>query len=103
MARTHEYQITWTASPSTDVVGYKIYYIPEGEELNYGSPSVTVGNVTTILIPTDTPGFPLLDGLCTIGLSALDDSNNESDIIAKTVPFDLVAPDVPSELIITPV
>lgn len=101
--KTHEYQISWTASPSTDVVGYKIYYVPEGEELNYGSPSVTVGDVNSVLIPSQTPNFPLIDDNYIIGLSALDDSGNESDIISKTVPFDLVAPDAPSDLAVTPI
>lgn len=103
MAKVKEYQISWTQSESTDVVGYKIYYVPEGEELNYGSPSVTVGNVNTVLIPTDVPDFPLIDGSYTIGLSALDDVGNESDLISKTVPFDLAAPDAPADLVITAV
>jgi hypothetical protein len=103
MAKTREYQISWTLSASTDVVGYKIYYVPEEEELNYGSPSVTVENVNTVIIPTDVPEFPKIDGNYTIGLSALDDSGNESDIVSKTVPFDLVAPSAPSELVVTPV
>ena len=101
MAKVKEYQIAWTQSDSTDVVGYKIYYMPEGEELNYGSPSVTVGNVNSVSIPTDIPDFPLIDGSYQIGLTAVDDVGNESDIAVKTVPFDLVAPDVPTNLEVT--
>lgn len=103
MAKVKKYSITWNLSPSTDVVGYKIYYVPEGEELNYGSPSVTVGNVDNVIIPDQVPEFPLIDNNYTIGLSALDDVGNESDIISKTVPFDLVAPDAPSEMAVTPI
>lgn len=102
MAKTKEYSITWTKSASTDVVGYKIYYVPEEEELNYGSPNVLVGDVDTVLIPTDVPGFPLIDGSYQIGLSSVDDVGNESDIISKIVPFDLVAPDAPTNLEVTP-
>ena len=102
MAKVKQYQITWTKSESIDVVGYKIYYVPEGEELNYGSPNVTVGDVDSVLIPVDVPEFPLVDGSYTIGLSSIDDVGNESDIITKTVPFDLVAPAAPSGLEVTP-
>lgn len=102
MAKVKEYQISWTPSESIDVVGYKIYYLPEGEELNYGSPSVTVGNVNSVTIPADVADFPMIDGNYQIGLTAVDDSGNESDIISKTVPFDLVAPAVPSGLEVTP-
>ena len=103
MAKVKKYSITWTKSESTDVVGYKIYYVPEGEELNYGSPNVLVGDVDTVLIPDQIPEFPLIDGSYIIGLSAVDDSGNESDIIVKTVPFDLVAPAAPKDLIIAPI
>lgn len=103
MGSVKQYKITWTKSPSGDVVGYNIYYVPEGDILNYGSPHVSVGDVDTILIPTDTPEFPFIDGVYQIGLAAVDDVGNMSDIIAKTVPFDLIVPDVPSGLEITPV
>lgn len=98
MALVKSYAITWTASSSPDVVGYKVYYVPEGEELNYGSPSITVGNVASVTIPADAPEFPLVDGVYTIGLTSVDDVGNESDMISKTVPFDLVAPEAPTAL-----
>lgn len=101
MAKIHEHKVSWTASISEDVTGYKFYYVPEGEVLDYGSPSITLGNVDNVVIPTQVPDFPLVDGNATIGLSALDDVGNESDILSKTVPFDLVAPEVPTDLVVT--
>lgn len=102
MAKVRQYQISWTKSDSSDVVGYKIYYIPEGEVLNYGSPNVSVGDVDTIIIPKDIPAFPLIDGNYQIGLTAVDDVDNESDFIIQTCPFDLVAPNAPTNLAVTP-
>lgn len=101
MAKVKDYQITWTKSASVDVVGYKIYYVPEADTLTYASPNVIVGDVDTVAIPADVPEFPLIDGIYKIGLSAVDDVGNESDIAVKTVPFDLVAPDVPTNLEVT--
>ena len=103
MAKVKQYSITWTKSASIDVVGYKIYYIPEEELLDYGSPSVLVGDVDTVLIPDDTPGFPFIDGNYKIGLTAVDDVGNESDFQEKIDPFELVAPDVPADLEVTAV
>jgi len=103
MASVKQYRVAWTKSTAVDVVGYKIYFVPETEELNYGSPNVLVGNVDSILIPTDIPDFPKIDGVYKIGLAAVDDVGNESDIIDKTVPFDLVVPDAPCDLVITAV
>lgn len=101
MANIKKTQISWTKSGSTDVVGYKIYYVPEGEILNYSSLNVSVGDVDHVTIPDDVPGFPLIDGNYQIGLTAVDDVGNESDFIIKTVPFDLVAPDAPTNLEVT--
>lgn len=101
MAKIHEHKISWLPSISEDVVGYKFYYVPEGENLNYGSPSVTLGNIDNVIIPSQVPDFPLVDGNVTIGLSSLDDVGNESDLVSKTVPFDLVAPEAPTALVVT--
>lgn len=101
MSKVKDHTITWTKSTSVDVVGYKVYYVPETETLNYASPNVEVGDVDTVGIPVDLPDFPLIDGIYKIGLSAVDDVGNESDIIEKTVPFDLVAPDAPTNLEVT--
>lgn len=101
MANIKKTQISWTKSGSVDVVDYKIYYVPEGETLDYGSPGVLVGDVDQVVIPDDVPEFPLLDGIYQIGLTAVDDVGNESDFIVQTVPFDLVAPDAPTDLVVT--
>lgn len=101
MSKVKDYTITWTKSTSVDVVGYKVYYVPETETLNYSSPNIEVGNVDAVKIPADVPDFPLIDGIYQIGLSAIDDVGNESDIAVKTVPFDLVAPDAPTNLEVT--
>jgi len=102
MANVRKYQISWTKATASDIIGYKIYYVPDGEELNYGSPNVSVGDVDSVIIPDDVPEFPFIDGNYQIGITAVDDVGNESDFLMKTVPFDLVAPDAPTNLEVTP-
>ena len=101
MANVRKYQISWTKAANVDIVGYKIYYTPAGDTLNYSSPSIIAGDVDTLIIPDDAPDFPLIDGNYQIGITAVDDVGNESDFLVKTVPFDLVAPDAPTNLEVT--
>jgi len=98
MSKVRTYRISWTISASSDVVGYKIYYAPEN--VNYTSPFVSIGAVDNVTIPNDIPDFPLIDGTYEIGIAAVDDVGNESDLTVVSAPFDLVAPDAPTNLVV---
>jgi hypothetical protein len=95
-----------TAASRTDVAKLRIYYmkgtgpmvdanqnaldgiafvdIPYvADQLRYG---VTLGGV----------GLPVTDGQWTLGVSSLDESDNESDVSVITRPFDFTPPPKPS-------
>ena len=120
--------VAFPASPSTDVVGYRFYYrqvgtpdpgdpgatppIPPGEaddgNLSYNDASAEIplssvsedGNVVVDLGALE---LPSIDGELRVGLSAIDDAGNESDIGPTVdVPFDSVAPDAPGLGVFTP-
>jgi hypothetical protein len=102
MAKIRKYRLSWNASESTDVSNYKFYY--DTNPLSYDSPNVNVGNVTEIFIPNDVPDFPLVDGIYNLGVSAVDDAGNESDMaVINEFPFDLVAPNAPSNFVVEPI
>jgi len=44
------------------------------------------------------PSFPLVNGTLTLGISAVNDAGNESDITEMTAEFNFVVPDAPRNL-----
>lgn len=112
-------KVTFPASASADVTGYRLYYrqvgtpdpgdptanppVPPADAddgaLSYNDAHVDGlqndgnGNVVADLAQLQ---LGQVDGQLRVGLSAIDDAGNESDIGPTTeVPFDDVAPDAP--------
>jgi hypothetical protein len=94
MGKIRRKKIRWEPSASSGIVAYKLYW-SEDEELNYDSKSVEVGNVTEIILPSDIPSFPPLKGRITLGISAVNEAGNESDLTKMTVELDFIVPDAP--------
>lgn len=111
-------RIRFPASPSADVVGYRMYYrqvgtpdpgdptanppIPPGESddnnLSYNDLHVDnlLANEGDVVVDLGTVQLAGVDGSLRVGLSAIDDAGNESDIGPTTdVPFDQDAPEAP--------
>jgi hypothetical protein len=100
MAKVVKRRVRWTASASTDVVGYKVYWSLEADgDPDYGSPNVQVSS-NQIIIPDDAPEFPEEEGVYVIGITAVDDVGNESDMVTATAPFDFLVPDSVSNVVI---
>jgi len=107
MARAHTQILKWTAPPDTDVVGYNFRATPATDPMNYSVDEVNVGNVTQVdMGQLANDGYaPLIDadGNFNLGVSALDDIGNESDIAVKPdVPLDFVPPGPPTDLQVLP-
>lgn len=108
MASVKKVTLSFPASGSPDVVGYKLYVVEVPAEVdavdengNYVAPSYDIGNVTEIDMST-VPGMTTNDGVYNIGVTAVDDVENESSMSkAENVPLDFVQPDSPGELVIT--
>jgi len=89
-------KITWTASASTDVVAY-IVYQEDGMPVGYDSPSVNVGNQTSVDLPL--AGLPEVESDdVNIGVAAVDHIGNLSDITQIVTSIDVTAPDAPTNL-----
>lgn len=70
--------LSWTASPSTDVVSYELYQGEQGQAPTYDSPHVDVGNVTSATLPVE--GLPMVEGTVIFAVAAVDAAGNKSDL-----------------------
>lgn len=102
MAKIVKRKIRWVSSQASDVVGYKVYYVVGGGAIDYAStPFKEVNsNISQLVVPDDLPELANVDSDVTIGVAAVDDIGNESDVTEVTVPFDFAAPDVPTGLVV---
>jgi hypothetical protein len=102
MAKIKKRNISWGASTAVDVIGYKLYWaVGVNANVDYLSSFADVGNKTAVIIPDELPTFPLVDDQMSLGVTAYDDIGNESDMtVVKNVPFDFVAPDAPTNLVV---
>lgn len=87
--------LNWTASTSTDVVGYNVYY-GDATTVDYNSPKVSVGLVTTVALPV--AGQPPVDGDIKYAVAPVDDAGNIGDLTIVTVSLDTIAPDAVTNL-----
>ena len=100
MARIESKTISWNPSEAEDVAGYRVYYKPAAEEdsIQYGDPFIETTDAQ-VMAPDDFPdGSFSEEGDYLVGVSALDEAGNESDIAEVVHPFDLTAPPMPTGL-----
>ena len=101
MPKVKEVTLTFPASGSPDVVGYKLYIEPTPDPVTYASQSFDLGNNTSVDIAS-LPGMTTLDGIYNMGVAAVDDAGNESSFsLLNDVPLDFTAPDPPGPLSLT--
>lgn len=108
MAIVKETVLNIPKSGSPDVVGYVLYIAPAPVAVDYSSPKFPLG-----LPPSDEngvlhvnmsalPGMTTTDGIYNIGVTTVDDGENESSMsLLDNVPLDFAAPDAPGPLSIT--
>ena len=99
MSLVKERVVSWGASPSPDVAGYKVYY-KKGGSPTYSDPSVSVGKNLSITLPSGLTGAIAWYGDYTLGISCVDTVGNESDMSYGSRFFDFVAPDAPGLVLI---
>lgn len=103
MAKIKGYTIKFTPSASLDVVTNKVYIEKAPTVVSYTSPSFDVGNVPVggFITVDIKPLVPNVDGIYNIGVAAVDDAGNESDMKVKNdVPLDFVAPTATGDIMI---
>ena len=97
MAKIIKRKLRWTKSISPQIVGYKLYW-SENEEVNYNSQCVKLGNVTEIVLPDDVSSFKSNGGPIELGVTAIDEIGNESDMVTLRAPYQFTVPEAPTEL-----
>ena len=101
LAKIKKRKLSWNASASAQVVGYKLYW-SEGDGVDYDSNFVKLGNVTEIVLPDDIKALAEINGPVEIGIAAIDEVGNESDLITLKLPYQLKIPQAPSDLRLDP-
>jgi hypothetical protein len=104
MAKIKGLVISFAPSQSPDVVTNKLYIQEAPTVVSYDSQSFDVGNTAgaegMIIVDLQTL-VPNVDGVFNIGVAAVDDAGNESDMkTANDIPLDFVAPTPPGEITI---
>jgi Tfp pilus assembly protein PilZ len=99
MGRIKKRRICWEPSMSDDVVKYRLYWSENGL-VDYTSNSADVGSITEVIIPDDIPSFPRFKGDVAIGVTAVNDAGNESDLTKMTAKINFIVPDAPTNLVV---
>jgi hypothetical protein len=98
MAKLASNKIGWNRSSAADVVGYRLRIKAAPGAVDYSDPAVDVGNVDSFDFAL-APEFSGFDDVFNVGVTAVDDGGNESDISRlDAFPLDLVPPDAPTNL-----
>jgi hypothetical protein len=92
-------KVRWEPSGSDDVVRYRLYWSTRGA-VTYDSDFMDVGAMTEVTLPKDIPSFPLISGKIELGISAINEAGNESELIKAVVHVDLTVPEAPQNLVI---
>jgi actin-like ATPase involved in cell morphogenesis len=95
--RIRKKRIHWHCSASAEVSNYRLYW-SVGEAVGYGSQYVELDNVTEAILPDDIPSFPLVSGTVHLGITALSNEGNESDMTKISTSLDLLAPEAPQRI-----
>lgn len=100
MAKVKSVNLSFPASNSPDVEGYKLYMEEAPVEVSYDSQAFDLGNNTSIDLAT-LDGMTTKDGIYNIGITAVDDAGNESSMsLISDVPLDFEAPNPPGQITI---
>ena len=97
MAKIKKRKLVWKPSTSAQVVGYKLYW-SEGGKVDYQCPSAKLGNVNEVVLPDDVEGFDKVKGSVELGITAVDELGNESDLVILKTPYQFNVPQAPSEV-----
>jgi hypothetical protein len=97
MSKIRKRRLKWAKSGSPQVVGYKLYWSEDGE-VDYNSKSAMLGNVNEIVLPDDVDSFKPGGGPIELGITAVDEIGNESDMATIKAAYQFNVPDAPADL-----
>ncbi len=99
MGKIKNKKLRWEPAAGEEVTKYKLYWSENGT-VNYSSSFAEVGAVTQVILPDDIPSFPRVAGNLELGIAAVNQSGNESDITKISAYFDFTVPEAPKSLVV---
>ena len=96
MGKARRKRISWKPSTSADVSGYRLYWAM-GKQVNYDSEYIELGNITDVTLPDDIPSLIQQAGDIQLGVTAISQSGNESDMTTLSAFIDFRIPEPPQD------
>jgi uncharacterized membrane protein YdjX (TVP38/TMEM64 family)/Tfp pilus assembly protein PilZ len=90
-------RLIWDRSLSDKVTRYRVYWARDGG-MDYNSDYVEVGNVPQVILPDEIPFFPSVADEMEVGVSAISEAGNESEITKIVVSVDFTVPESANNL-----
>ena len=95
MGRVRRRTLRW--EPSAGAAKYRLYWSTRGP-VGYESDFVELENKTMAILPDEVPTFPKIAGNIELGITAVNEVGNESDITIARVFVDFTVPEAPKVL-----
>ncbi len=95
MGRIRQKRVRW--EPSAGAGKYRLYWSVQGP-VGYESDFVEIENKTVVILPDEIPSFPKMAGEIELGITAINEGENESEITRVKVYLDFTVPEAPQAL-----
>ncbi len=99
MGKIKQKKLRWEPAAGEESAKYKLYWSTNGT-LDYTSTSAELGAVTQVILPDDIPSFPRIAGNLELGIAAVSQAGNESDITKISAYLDFTVPEAPKSLMV---
>jgi hypothetical protein len=99
MGKIKQKKLRWESAAGEESAKYKLYWSENGT-LDYTSSFAEVGAITQVILPDDIPSFPRIAGNLELGIAAVNQAGNESDITKISAYFDFIVPEAPKSLMV---
>jgi hypothetical protein len=96
MGRAIRKKVSWKPSTSPDVCGYRLYWAM-GKQVSYDSKYIELGNITDVTLPDDIPSLIQQAGDLQLGVTAISQSGNESNMTTLSAFIDFRIPESPQD------
>lgn len=94
--RPRRKKVNWQPSASSDVSSYRLYW-SIGGQVGYDSDFVDLGNATELSLPDDIPALSQQTGDIQLGVTAVNQAGNESDMTKLNAFVDFRIPETPED------
>ena len=99
MARLKKKKIRWERPENSEAVKHRVYWAIDGS-VTYDSDYIEVQDVAEVILPDAIPALPVKAQRVQLGISAINDSGNESDITVFNSALDFSIPEAPKNLLV---